>query len=78
MSEEKKINFKNIKGGINTDIKAESIQKKLTVFAFSIFSYEKSYQLKSFLVRYISTVPEVLEKIIQIPAGGKHQCRLVT
>ena len=77
MSEEKKINFKKIKGGRNTDIKAESIQK-LTVSAFSIFSYEKSYQLKSFLVRYISTVPEVLEKIIQIPAGGKHQCRLVT
>ena len=77
MSEEKKIIFKNIKGVRNTDIKSESIQI-LTVFAFSIFSYEKSYQLKSFLVRYISTVPEVLEKIIQIPAGGKHQCRLVT
>ena len=70
MSEEKKINFKNIKGVRNTDVKNESIQK-FTVF--SIFSYEKSYQLKSFLVRYISTVPEVFEKIIQIPAGGKHQ-----
>ena len=77
MSEEKKINIKNIKGGRNTDIKADAIQK-LTFFAFSIFYYENSYQLKSFLVRYISTVPEVLEKIIQIPAGGKHQCRLVT
>ena len=77
MSEEKKINIKNIKGLRNTYIKAESIQK-LAVFAFSIFSYEKSYQLKSFLVRYIPTVPEFLEKIIQIPAGGKHQCRLVT
>ena len=75
MSEEKKINFKNIKGVRNTDVKNESIQK-FTVF--SIFSYEKSYQLKSFLVRYIPTVPKVLEKIIQIPAGGKHQCRLVT
>ena len=77
MSEEKKINFKNIKDGLYTDIKSTSIQK-LAVFAFSIFSYEKSYQLKSFLVRYISTVPEFLEKIIQIPASGKHQCRLVT
>ena len=66
-----------MKGGVNSDIKAESIQK-LTVFAFSIFSDEKSYQLKSFLVGYISTVPEVFEKIIQIPAGGEHQCRLVT
>ena len=65
-----------MKGGVNSDIKAESIQK-LTVFAFSIFSDEKSYQLKSFLVRDISTVPEVFEKIIQIPAGGEHQCRLV-
>ena len=71
MSEEKKINFKNIKGVRNTDIKAESI-KKITLFAFSIFSYEKSYQLKSFLVRDISTVPEVFEKIIQIPTGCKH------
>ena len=71
MSEEIKINFKNIKGVRNTDFKAESIQK-LTVFALSIFSYEKSYQLKSFLVRDISTVPEVFEKIIQIPTGCKH------
>ncbi len=73
----KNLSTMNIKGERDTHIKAESVQK-LTVFAFSIFSYEKSYQLKSFLVRYISTVPEVLEKIIQIPAGCKHQCRLVT
>ena len=66
-----------MKGVENSDIKAESIQK-LTVFALRIFSDEKSYQLKSFLVRDISTVPEVFEKIIQIPAGGEHQCRLVT
>jgi|GEM_PF-1904559 len=66
-----------MKGGVNSNIKAESIQK-LTVFALRIFSNEKSYQLKSFLVRDISTVPEVFEKIIQIPAGGEHQCRLVT
>ena len=66
-----------MKGGVNSNIKAESIQK-LTVFALRIFSDEKSYQLKSFLVRDISTVPEVFEKIIQIPAGGEHQCRLVT
>ena len=59
-------------GGVNSDIKAESIQK-LTVFAFSIFSDEKSFQLKNFLVRDISAVPEVFEKIIQIPAGGEHQ-----
>ena len=65
-----------MKGGLNSDIKAESIQK-LTVFVFSKLSDDKSYQLKSFLVRDISTVPEVFEKIIQIPAGGKHQCRLV-
>ena len=65
-----------MKGGVNSDIKAESIQK-LTVLALRIFSDEKSYQLKSFLVRDISTVPEVFEKIIQIPAGGEHQCRLV-
>ena len=65
-----------MKGGVNSDIKVESIQK-LTVFALRIFSDEKSYQLKSFLVRDISTVPEVFEKIIQIPAGGEHQCRLV-
>ena len=65
-----------MKGGVNSNIKAESIQK-LTVFALRIFSNEKSYQLKSFLVRDISTVPEVFEKIIQIPAGGEHQCRLV-
>ena len=65
-----------MKGGVNSDIKAESIQK-LTVFALRIFSDEMSYQLKSFLVRDISTVPEVFEKIIQIPAGGEHQCRLV-
>ena len=64
-----------MKGGVNSNIKAESIQK-LTVFALLIFSNEKSYQLKSFLVRDISTVPEVFEKIIQIPAGGEHQCRL--
>ena len=76
MSEEKKIKFKNFKGGRNTDIKAESIQK-LNVSNFSIFSDEESYQLKSFLVGDISTVPEVFEKIIQIPAGGEHQCRLV-
>ena len=62
-----------MKGGVNSNIKAESIQK-LTVFALRIFSNEKSYQLKSFLVRDISTVPEVFEKIIQIPAGGEHQC----
>ena len=62
-----------MKGGENSYIKAESIQK-LTVFALRIFSDEKSYQLKSFLVRDISTVPEVFEKIIQIPAGGEHQC----
>ena len=66
-----------MKGGVNSYIKAKSIQK-LTVFALRIFSDEKSYQLKSFLVRDISTVPEVFEKIIQIPAGGEHQCRLVT
>ena len=66
-----------MKGGVNSNIKAESIQK-LTVFALRIFSNDKSYQLKSFLVRDISTVPEVFEKIIQIPAGGEHQCRLVT
>ena len=66
-----------MKGGVNSNIKAESIQK-LTVFALRIFSNEKSYQLKNFLVRDISTVPEVFEKIIQIPAGGEHQCRLVT
>ena len=65
-----------MKGVENSDIKAESIQK-LTVFALRTFSDEKSYQLKSFLVRDISTVPEVFEKIIQIPAGGEHQCRLV-
>ena len=65
-----------MKGEVNSDIKAESIQK-LTVFALPIFSDKKSYQLKSFLVRDISTVPEVFEKIIQIPAGGEHQCRLV-
>ena len=65
-----------MKGGVNSDIKAESIQK-LTVFALRIFSDEKSYQLKSFLVRDISTVPEVFEKIIQIPTGCEHQCRLV-
>ena len=70
------MNFKNLMVRVNSDIKAESIQK-LTVFAFSIFSDEKSFQLKNFLVRDISTVPEVFEKIIQIPAGGKHQCRLV-
>ena len=62
-----------MKGGVNSNIKAESMQK-LTVFALRIFSNEKSYQLKSFLVRDISTVPEVFEKIIQIPAGGEHQC----
>ena len=61
-----------MKGGVNSKIKAESIQK-LTVFALRIFSNEKSYQLKSFLVRDISAVPEVFEKIIQIPAGGEHQ-----
>jgi len=66
-----------MKGGVNSNIKAESIQE-LTVYALRIFSNEKSYQLKSFLVRDISTVPEVFEKIIQIPAGGEHQCRLVT
>jgi len=66
-----------MKGGVNSNFKAESIQK-LTVFALRIFSNDKSYQLKSFLVRDISTVPEVFEKIIQIPAGGEHQCRLVT
>ena len=60
-----------MKGGVNSNIKAESIQK-LIVFALRIFSDEKSYQLKSFLVRDISTVPEVFEKIIQIPAGGEH------
>ena len=65
-----------MKGVENSDIKAQSIQK-LTVFALRIFSDEKSYQLKSFLVRDISTVPEVFEKIIEIPAGGEHQCRLV-
>ena len=62
-----------MKGGVNSNFKAESIQK-LTVFALRIFSNDKSYQLKSFLVRDISTVPEVFEKIIQIPAGGEHQC----
>ncbi len=66
-----------MKGGGNSDIKVESIQI-LTVFALRIFSDEKYYHLKSFLVRDISTVPEVFEKIIQIPAGGEHQCRLVT
>ena len=60
-----------MKGGVNSNIKAESIQK-LAVIAFSIFSDEKSYQLKSFLVRDISTVPEVFEKIIQIPTGCEH------
>ena len=65
-----------MKGGVNSDIKAELIQE-LTVFALRIFSDDESYQLKSFLVRDISTVPEVFEKIIQIPAGGEHQCRLV-
>ena len=65
-----------MKGGVNSDFKAESIQK-LTVFALRIFSDDKSYRLKSFLVRDISTVPEVFEKIIEIPAGGEHQCRLV-
>ena len=65
-----------MKRGVNSEIKAESIQK-LTVFALRIFSDDKSYRLKSFLVRDISTVPEVFEKIIQIPAGGEHQCSLV-
>ena len=65
-----------MKGGVNSDIKAESI-KKLNVFAFQFFSDEEYYQLKSFLVRDISTVPEVFEKIIQIPTGCEHQCRLV-
>ena len=60
-----------MKGGVNSDIKAESIQK-LTVFALRIFSDEKSYQLKSFLIRDISTIPEVFEKIIQIPTGCEH------
>ena len=66
-----------MKGGVKSNIKAESMQK-LTVFALRMLSNEKSYQLKSFLVRDISTVPEVFEKIIQIPAGGEHQCRVVT
>ncbi len=52
-----------MKVGVNSDIKAESIQK-LTVFALRKISDEKSYQLKSFLIRDISTVPEVFEKII--------------
>ena len=60
-----------MKGVVTSDIKVESIQK-LTVFALRIFSDEKSYQLKSFLVRDISTVPEVFEKIIEIPASGEH------
>ena len=60
-----------MKGGVKSDIKAESIQK-LTVFALRIFSDDKSYQLKSFLIRDISTIPEVFEKIIQIPTGCEH------
>ena len=60
-----------MKGGVNSNIKAESIHK-LTVFALRIFSDDKSYRLKSFLVRDISTVPEVFEKIIQIPTGCEH------
>ena len=67
----KQMNFKNLMVRVKSDIKAESIQE-LIVFAFSIFFEEKSYQLKSFLIRYISTVPEVFEKIIQIPTGCKH------
>ena len=60
-----------MKGGVNSDIKGESTQK-FTVFALRIFSVEKSYELKSFLVRDISTIPEVFEKIIQIPTGCEH------
>ena len=60
-----------MKGGVKSEIKAESIQK-LSVFILRIFSDEKSCQLKSFLIRDISTIPEVFEKIIQIPTGCEH------
>ena len=70
------MNFKIMNSGLNFDIKADSIQE-INIVLIADISDEKSYQLKSFLVRDISTVPEVFEKIIQIPAGGEHQCRLV-
>ena len=60
-----------MKGGEKSDIKAASI-KKLTFLALRNFSNEMSYQLKSFLIRDISTIPEVFEKIIQIPTGCEH------
>ena len=60
-----------MKGGVKFDIKAKSILK-LAFLALRIFSDDKSYQLKSFLIRDISTIPEVFEKIIQIPTGCEH------
>ena len=60
-----------MKGGVKFDIKAKSILK-LSFLALRIFSDDKPYQLKSFLIRDISTIPEVFEKIIQIPTGCEH------
>ena len=60
-----------MKGVEKSDIKAASILK-LAFLALRIFSDDKSYQLKSFLIRDISTIPEVFEKIIQIPTGCEH------
>ena len=60
-----------MKGGVKSDIKAASILK-LAFLVLRIFSDDKSYQLKSFLIRDISTIPEVFEKIIQIPTGCEH------
>ena len=60
-----------MKGGEKSDIKVASIYE-LTFLALIIFSNERSYQLKSFLIRDISTIPEVFEKIIQIPTGCEH------
>ena len=60
-----------MKGGEKSDIKVASILK-LAFLVLRIFSDDKSYQLKSFLIRDISTIPEVFEKIIQIPTGCEH------
>ena len=51
--------------GLKGKSEYQRLFNKLTYFfELKISSDEKFYQLKSFLVRYISTVPEVFRKII--------------
>ena len=69
--------FKILKVGLTLASKLNQ-NRDLLFLELQIFSEEKSYQLKSFLVRDVSTVPEFFEKIIQIPGCGEHQSRLGT